>query len=60
MHTYLCDTVFPRSVSGVSDLLVMTCSLKSTHAEVFGHKGVTMMKGVSLEIILGHHGRMSC
>ena len=45
--------MFSRSVSRVSDLLVVMCGLKSMYAEVFDHKGVNMVKGISLRIILG-------
>lgn len=45
--------MFPRTVSRVSDSLVVMHGLKSTYAEVFDHKGVVMVKGISLRIILG-------
>lgn len=50
---YLCNTVFSRSVSQVSDLLVVKCNFKSSYAKVFDRKNVNIMKGSSLRIILG-------
>lgn len=48
---YLCNTVFSRLVSLVSDLLVAMCSLKSSYAKVFDHKSVNTVKGASFRII---------
>lgn len=50
---YLCNTVFSRSVSQVSDLLVVMCSLKSLYAKVFDHKSVNIVEGTSLRVVLG-------
>lgn len=50
---YLCNTVFPRSLSLVSDLLFAMCSLKSSYTKTFDHKSVNIVKGTSLRIILG-------
>lgn len=46
--------MFSRSVSQVSDSLVMMGGLKSAYAEAFDHRDVNMVNGISLGIILGN------